>query len=790
MSTFQDGRDAGLWGDDGIPYDIADGNDISGGDEPNALSEKDFMNEYEDLDSDTPYNPFINYVASQFSGMRDTGRVENFSDYTIAEYEYRALRLEPIAKEISKNVLSHFVLYDYKGSIQTNNSSALQALQKRYGSDIEIDGDVLFVSDNLITISENIPHKSYRQDTITQYWHMQLHPNDQSWGRETELLEGYSIIGHGKSENEPVFSDFRDKMKINDIVLIKNGGLPIALVQVTGKFESLIDNQEALDWFKYRRKVKVLSIAPLETNKFPAPRGTLSLASDNKSPSYIFIDNWYKNNRVVVNASHFVAIPKKIEINNAKPAFGVEAIAQVLSSIIINIPDKSGMMIGIFGKWGRGKTYLVNNIWENIKEKTNYKRVNFSAWKYQDTKESWAYLYENMMDQYLSDSNKNSWAITKVINRYKKLLFLNHQKHKWFPIISFSLLISLSITWVFFVDKIELIKFLISSLGMVFLIKACMFYFNNKAKAIGVLNTYLNKQSYSNYLGMQAEVENELECLMKAWIPNPNESEKVLLFVDDIDRCDIDKVVGIIDGLRVILDNPEIHKRLLIITAIDEGILREALEAKYQRADKTMVNTTYQEYLEKVFIIGLKLNKLEHDEIAEYLEKILPEVERNSSMDSINENKISNIESQESSEEQHYKVEESLDKQQYNTEENSTEQSGEDTERVISLSNKSDFELTVNEKEYLIISIKKLREATPRKIKIFYYKYLIFKQLFHTRLLEKNLMDKWDIHCDEKIIMDTLIRVCNEEPLDDLGLGKDTDVLDALKYSSSMVSVL
>ena len=63
------------------------------------------------------------------------------------------------------------------------------------------------------------------------YWHMQLHPNDLSWGREKELLEKKALIGLGLSESELAYKDFKS-MQINDIVLIKHGSNPIALVKV------------------------------------------------------------------------------------------------------------------------------------------------------------------------------------------------------------------------------------------------------------------------------------------------------------------------------------------------------------------------------------------------------------------------------------------------------------------------------------------------------------------------------------------------------------------------------
>jgi len=307
------------------------------------------------------------------------------------------------------------------------------------------------------------------------------------------------------------------------------------------------------------------------------------------------------------------------------------------------------------------------------------------------------------------------------------------------------------------------IKAVISTCGLVLLAKIILFYFQQRTTAIGLLNKYFDRPSYSDYLGMQTEVENELECLIKAWVPKPDKSNKILLFVDDIDRCDIEKVVGIIDGLRVILDNPEIQKRLIIITAIDEYILEHSFNLKYKDYKE---HIDVQEYLDKIFIIGLKLNDLESYEITEYIENLLPETSDQSTK-ATNTNTVKNL---------HVK-------KLFNSDTNN-KSSNEEVSQI-----DSQFELTSREKKHLIQSIKKLKGATPRKIKIFYYKYLILKKLFISRLLEKELLEEWNKNHDEKIIFDTLLKVCNKEDPNELGKDKKQDIMDALKYTSKMVSV-
>ncbi len=286
-------------------------------------------------------------------------------------------------------------------------------------------------------------------------------------------------------------------------------------------------------------------------------------------------------------------------------------------------------------------------------------------------------------------------------------------------------------------------------------------------------------------MGLQSEIENELIVLLKTWIPNPNDDEKIVLFVDDIDRCNIEQVIDIIDGLRVILDNPEIHSRLIIVTAIDETILRQALVHKYKDINDNntaLLNSMYREYLEKIFIIGLKLNILNNREMEEILLTILPDID-----EVIMDNNESNIE--EDVTDTSSIVDDDRIHEPTNTENIAINES---VTTIIETQNNNNeiSEINIHEKTYLLEAIKKLENVTPRKIRIFYYKYLVMKILFDIRIREKGLISDWNIEKNEKIIIDLLIHLANNNESDRFVFNGNDEILEELIYVGEMVSVL
>ncbi|MDD3773314.1 MAG: AAA family ATPase [Weeksellaceae bacterium] len=132
------------------------------------------------------------------------------------------------------------------------------------------------------------------------YWHIQLHPDDRGTfdtEKIKKILSEKSVIGLGEWEKgEDKINQFKDKMMIGDIVAVKQGSTPIALVRVTGNayFERIINDD--FDWFPNRRKIDIIDFYDTTYNfTIPQPRGTLSICNDLNTDTAKVIIQWYRN---------------------------------------------------------------------------------------------------------------------------------------------------------------------------------------------------------------------------------------------------------------------------------------------------------------------------------------------------------------------------------------------------------------------------------------------------------------------------------------------------------------
>jgi hypothetical protein len=366
----------------------------------------------------------------------------------------------------------------------------------------------------------------------------------------------------------------------------------------------------------------------------------------------------------------------KIQTKSVAPCFNVDFYAKIFANHIDNMKSEDSQMIGIFGTWGRGKTYF----WEKIKlylDQKKYTFVEFNAWKYQETPALWAYLYKTFQD-------------TIMPTYWEKLIY--NIKQNWLKSITNLFILVIFVVMIVFGllgIKNPTAKWIIS------IISALFFLWSEITKNISPIIDSLKKaitgKDYSSHLGCQAEIEGDLVKLIKQHSPEKQtDSKKIVLFVDDIDRCEDGKMIKITDSLRTVLENSDISKRLIIVCAIDGQRLQIALERRYNTSgdNKHLV----REQMDKIFLSGIKLRPIFYDEQVSFIKKLIS----------------------------------TPDKKDSTIEENAINKHTVDSAKIDGISHYQSME--INQQDIMTVFRKILNdtdasEITPRQLRIIYYRY-------------------------------------------------------------------
>lgn len=247
--------------------------------------------------------------------------------------------------------------------------------------------------------------------------------------------------------------------------------------------------------------------------------------------------------------------------------FGTLPKAQFLHQfieIIAKEETNKTKIIGLYGEWGIGKSSVVNYLINELKQ--NHVPILFEAWKYEKDENLVVSLIDYLADDLLENDGK----------LYKDLMK----------------------------DTVVLLKGFSKAISF-------------KASIIpNVLEVGINgkeiTESIENFDAEKSQTKliNEFEVKLKAVTHNlkvakEKEKGKIVLFIDDLDRCEPENLLNLITSVKLFLS---LSDDIIFFLPIDKNAIKNALQHRYNDAIKS------EQYLEKVFDITFNLESEIHYE--------------------------------------------------------------------------------------------------------------------------------------------------------------------------------
>lgn len=335
----------------------------------------------------------------------------------------------------------------------------------------------------------------------------------------------------------------------------------------------------------------------------------------------------------------------------------------------------------LFGPWGRGKTYLMNRTAKALREQHQYETVHFSAWAYPQTPVLWAHLYECVAERALS----GSWP--RRLGRSLRAALARRGPDggiggMFVALLGFGLGVLPFGVW-FSVGKGAYTLFGLAGLFMIVRVA-------RRGSELGRrLRNYLMLPRHDEQLGLQVVIGRDLKALLVGWIPDGppvtrtqanlyfvlclgvfaalfpwtyvegsgtwwlgavlavawlivasalggwtlyagGSPRRVLLVVDDLDRCEPARMLEVIENLRLFIETQGVGERMHVAMLVDESVLELALLTKY-RAYGALPGTSRQlleESVEKLFLAYLRLPPLTGDDLVDVADKYFGELRR------------------------------------------------------------------------------------------------------------------------------------------------------------------
>ena len=101
-------------------------------------------------------------------------------------------------------------------------------------------------------------------------------------------------------------------------------------------------------------------------------------------------------------------------------------------------------------------------------------------------------------------------------------------------------------------------------------------------------------------------------------------TDRILLVVDDLDRCLPEELIDILEAIKLLLEDPALAERVQVLVLVDEEPLDVAIREKFKalieaRGGVESAASTVREHKEKLFLCTLRLPELNTEEVKELL---------------------------------------------------------------------------------------------------------------------------------------------------------------------------
>ena len=251
-------------------------------------------------------------------------------------------------------------------------------------------------------------------------------------------------------------------------------------------------------------------------------------------------------------------------LNEENDLFGLYEKAELILKVFNKQSDlvKQNKMFAIYGEWGTGKTTLLRYLQTNVRPE-KYNSIFFEAWE-NEKDDNLALSLSDLLRMQLDEDTESQ-------NLGEKFYAISSLFLKGFA-------------------KGLSVKFTSSVPGtsLQFSPGKIVDEFNNEQST----NDSFSK-SLSNFKLAYRALEDEIIKHNKL-----DEDGKIIVFVDDLDRCEPDNVLNLISALKLFFTYGE---KTLFFCGIDKDAVRKAIQSKYLDVIKA------DEYLEKVFDVTFNL---------------------------------------------------------------------------------------------------------------------------------------------------------------------------------------
>ena len=289
----------------------------------------------------------------------------------------------------------------------------------------------------------------------------------------------------------------------------------------------------------------------------------------------------------------------------------VRPYADALASFIVH-PETEPLVIGVHGPWGKGKSSFMGFIAEALSKDRSPDDprvicIEFNAWRYQDAKQIWAGLASVIIHDL--EAALSPWR--RLVLRMNQAWSKNAGEMLALSLgiaIALGLSVAIASDWLAgpFTEIFKEDKLLALGLGGGGGLLLLFWRIPQLLQPVSQRILEYGKQAnYREQMGYQHRVLKDIETVHSALraAAGNKPTPRVVVFIDDLDRCPNDKIIDILQALNLILGK----SGFFVVLGVASGMLLEAIRVHYQKEKLKSHKDFAHQYLEKIIQLSFRL---------------------------------------------------------------------------------------------------------------------------------------------------------------------------------------
>lgn len=303
---------------------------------------------------------------------------------------------------------------------------------------------------------------------------------------------------------------------------------------------------------------------------------------------------------------------------NEEDMLGRKRLAESLAKMFLHTKDMEGFTVALLGEWGEGKSTVMRLVRKELK-KQPFEFAEFNAWEYEHTDNIAAGLAQEVL---------------KGLLKFKKAAYLRQlwlrirfacKAHPWGIVgLCACIFIAAGASLLLYWNR-DLFWLGVTSISFApLLLKTYNAYKRAQSHSLALqMLEYLKMPEYQKHLGLVPILKKDIQTLCNLRLAK---TRKLLVFVDDLDRCQPGCIAKTLDAIRLVMS----IKNVIVMIGIDHRIAFKAVEKTYERLEDGSRSKAdiARDYLGKIILLPVRLSTTGPLALQEYVnKKLFPDAE-------------------------------------------------------------------------------------------------------------------------------------------------------------------